>query len=73
MLCCWYFCKGINFINLEVNPLEQITLLTICCPAAALAAFQDDLLPCYFVGAHFVCINASPGHKLFFQTTHCMT
>ncbi len=30
-----YFAKEGNFINLGVNPLEQITLLTICCPAAA--------------------------------------
>ena len=62
-----YFAKEGNFINLGVNPLEQITLLTICCPAAAWAAFQDDTLPCYFVGIHFVCINASPGHKLIFR------
>ena len=62
-----YFAKEGNFITLGVNPLEQITLLTICCPAAAWAAFQDDTLPCYFVGIHFVCINASPGHKLIFR------
>ena len=49
-----------------VNPLKQITLLTIHCPDDAGAVFQDDTLPCYFVGVHFVCINASPGHKLFF-------
>ncbi len=37
-----YFAKEGNFINLGVNPLEQITLLTICCPAAAWVAFQND-------------------------------
>ena len=67
-----YFAKECNFIKLGVNPLDQITLLTICCSAAACTAFQDDTLPCYFVGVYFVCINASPGHKLIFQTTHCM-
>ena len=52
---------------LESKPLEQITIFTICCPAAAWSAFQDNTLPCYFVGVHFVCINASPGHKLIFR------
>ena len=61
------FCKGRNFINLRVNPLEQIALLTIHCPAAAWAAFQDDTLPCYFIRIHFVCINASPGQTLIFR------
>ncbi len=63
----FYFAKEGNFTNLGVNPLEQITLLTICCPAAAWAAFQDETLPFNFVGIHFVCINASPGHKLIFR------
>ncbi len=62
-----YFAKEGNFINMGVNPLEQITLSTICCPAATWAAFQDDTLHCYFVGIHFVWINASPGHKLIFR------
>jgi hypothetical protein len=30
-----FFAKEGKFINLEVNPLEQITQLTIYCPAAA--------------------------------------
>jgi hypothetical protein len=30
-----FFAKDENLINLGVNPLEKITLLTICFPAAA--------------------------------------
>ena len=42
------------------------------CPAAAWAAFHDAKPPFYFFDVHYVGVNASPGQKLIFKTTHCM-
>ena len=66
------FCKGRQFHQFGSQfSVENHCILTMHCPAAAWAASQDDKPPCYIFGAHFVFINASPGHKLIFQTKHC--
>ena len=72
-ICMLFFCKGQKFHQFgNQSSGENHCILTMHCTAAVWAAFQDDEPPCYFFDAHFVFISASPGHKLIFQTKHCM-
>ncbi len=66
----WYlFCKGRQFHQFGSQSSGENHSINNLLSSLCLSCFSRwyDMLPCYFVGIHFVCINASPGHKLIFR------